>query len=326
MTKTNAYKTKVAIIGSGPAGCTAAIYAARAMQNPIIIRGNQPGGQLTITTDVENWPGQQKIQGPELTSILEQHAKEAGANILDAHIQSVEKRENHFLLKTESGENISAEAIILAMGSQAKWTGILGEEEYKGYGVSACATCDGFFFKNNTVSVIGGGNTALEEALFLTKFASHVHLIHRRDSFRAEKILQERVLSHPKIQVHWNTVVNEIQGQKNEFNVKSVTHLSIENTLNGQEQQIESQGVFIAIGHQPNSDIVQSMVQCDEHGYILTQGKTTQTSQPGIFAAGDIADPTYRQAITSAGTGCMAALDADHWLSSEKNKKDKGKV
>lgn len=318
MSTQKVFETKLAIIGSGPAGCTTAIYAARAMMNPLMLRGHQPGGQLTITTDVENWPGVPKIQGPELTATLEQHAKEAGTDILDDHVKNVTIEDTHFTLETESGNTIKAQAIVLAMGSQAKWLGIPGEEDYKGYGVSACATCDGFFFKDSTVSVIGGGNTALEEALFLTKFASHVNLIHRRDTFRAEKILQERVLSHPKIQVHWNTVTSQIHGTQNEFSVKSVTHLEIENTSNGQKQKIESQGVFVAIGHQPNTEIVKNIVECDEQGYILTQGKTTQTSQPGIFAAGDIADPTYRQAITSAGTGCMAALDADHWLSSKK--------
>jgi thioredoxin reductase (NADPH) len=313
---THTHTTKLLIIGSGPAGATAGIYGARALLDPIMVRGPQPGGQLTITTEVENWPGIFDIQGPDLTVAFEAHAQHAGTKIIEGIITHIEGDASPYIAHLDNGDTIEAEALILAMGSQAKWLGIEGEEKYKGYGVSACATCDGFFFKNQEISVIGGGNTALEEALFLTRFASKVHIIHRRDTFKAEKILQKRVFENDKIEIHWDTKVNEIKGVEGLTGQKSVTGLELSSTKNDTHTEfLDCTGVFVAIGHNPSSGIVKDIVQTDEFGYILTGTKTTSTNKPGIFAAGDITDPIYRQAVTSSGMGCMAALDAEKWLS-----------
>jgi thioredoxin reductase (NADPH) len=307
------YTTPLLVIGSGPAGCTAALYGARALLDPIMVRGPQPGGQLTITTDVENWPGLLHTQGPDLTAMLEQHAQSAGARLLEGIVTTLDAPQgpgDPFLATFDSGSQIQANAVILAMGAAAKWLGIPGEDTYRGFGVSACATCDGFFFRGQEVAVIGGGNTAMEEALFLTRFASHVHLIHRRDRLRGEKILQQRVLGHEKITVHWNHKPEAILGV--DTPAPSVTGLLLDHQ--GKPTTLACTGVFVAIGHAPASHLVQSLLDVDAHGYVkVTPGRTT-TSLPGVFACGDLIDPLYRQAVTAAGSGCMAALDAERWL------------
>lgn len=303
------HTTQMLVIGSGPAGATAAMYGARALLDPILVRGPQPGGQLTITTDVENWPGLIETQGPELVAHLEAHAQHAGTTIMEGIVTEITQGEP-FIATLDNGDIIEAQSIVLAMGAQAKWLGIPGEADFRGFGVSACATCDGFFFRGQEVAVIGGGNTALEEALFLTRFAKTVHIIHRRDSFRGEKILQQRVLNHENIIVHWDTITQSIEG---ESLPNKVTHLVLDKA--GQHTILPIDGVFVAIGHAPSSDLVRSLVQVDDHGYVATTPGRTITSVPGIFAAGDLTDPLYRQAVTAAGMGCMAALDAERWLS-----------
>ena len=305
-------KTKLLIIGSGPAGYTAAIFASRALLDPILIQGIQPGGQLTITTEVENWPGEKEIQGPDLMTNLEDHAKAAGTNIINNTIMKLDLKKYPFLAISDNGNEYEAESIILATGAQAKWLGLKSEDKYKGFGVSACATCDGFFFRNEIIAVIGGGNTAVEEALFLTKFAKKVILIHRRDTLRAEKILQERLFNNPKVEVIWNSVLKEIIGIDNPLCVEAI---KIENQKNNKEIEIACKGVFIAIGHAPSNELILNQLETHNGGYVVTKTNSTETSIPGVFAAGDITDFKYRQAVTAAGMGCMAALEAEKFLS-----------
>jgi len=305
-------KTKLLIIGSGPAGYTAAIYASRALLDPILIQGIQPGGQLTITTEVENWPGEKEIQGPDLMTNLEDHAKAAGTDIINNTIMKLNLKKYPFLAISDNGNEYEAESIILATGAQAKWLGLKSEDKYKGFGVSACATCDGFFFRNEIIAVIGGGNTAVEEALFLTKFAKKVILIHRRDTLRAEKILQERLFNNPKVEVIWNSVLKEIIGIDNPLCVEAI---KIEDQKNNKEIEIACKGVFIAIGHAPSNELILNQLETHNGGYVVTKPNSTETSIPGVFAAGDITDFKYRQAVTAAGMGCMAALEAEKFLS-----------
>ena len=305
-------KTKLLIIGSGPAGYTAAVYASRALLDPILIQGIQPGGQLTITTEVENWPGEKEIQGPDLMTNLEDHAKAAGTDIINNTIMKLNLKKYPFLAISDNGNEYEAESIILATGAQAKWLGLKSEDKYKGFGVSACATCDGFFFRNEIIAVIGGGNTAVEEALFLTKFAKKVILIHRRDTLRAEKILQERLFNNPKVEVIWNSVLKEIIGIDNPLCVEAI---KIENQKNKKEIEIACKGVFIAIGHAPSNELILNQLETHNGGYVVTKPNSTETSIPGVFAAGDITDFKYRQAVTAAGMGCMAALEAEKFLS-----------
>ena len=305
--------SKVLIIGSGPAGYTAAIYAARAMLNPTLIQGIQPGGQLTITTDVENYPGYgDVIQGPWLMEQMETQAKNVGTQIINDIIKSVDLESKPFTALSESGKSYTADTLIISTGAQARWLGLESEKKFQGYGVSACATCDGFFFKEKEVVVVGGGNSAVEEALFLTSFASKVHLIHRRNELRAEKILQERLLRHKKINCIWNHELVEILGEDNPPNV---TGVKIKNVKNNETQELKVDGVFIAIGHDPATQIFQGQVEMDDQGYIITKPDSTATSVEGVYAAGDVKDKTYRQAVTAAGMGCMAALEAEKYIS-----------
>jgi len=305
--------SKVLIIGSGPAGYTAAIYAARAMLNPTLIQGIQPGGQLTITTDVENYPGYgDVIQGPWLMEQMETQAKNVGTKIINDMIKSVDLESKPFTALSESGESYTADTLIISTGAQARWLGLESEKKFQGYGVSACATCDGFFFKEKEVVVVGGGNTAVEEALFLTSFASKVHLIHRRDELRAEKILQERLLKHEKINCIWDHELVEILGEDSPPNV---TGVKIKNVKNNETQELKVDGVFIAIGHDPATQIFKKKVEMDDQGYIVTKPDSTATSIEGVYAAGDVKDKTFRQAVTAAGMGCMAALEAEKYIS-----------
>lgn len=303
--------TKVLIIGSGPAGYTAAVYASRAMLEPILVQGLQPGGQLTITTEVENWPGLTQVQGPELMVQMEDHARAMGAEIISDYITSLDLQNRPFTAQSDSGTVYTADAVILATGAQAKWLGLPSEERFKGFGVSACATCDGFFYRGKEVVVIGGGNTAVEEALFLTNFASKVTLIHRRDSFRAEKIMQDRLFKNPKVQVIWNHTVDEVLGTDTPLGVTAVRARDV-NT--GAVTDIPCAGFFVAIGHAPASELVKAQLELHNGGYVRVEPGTTRTSIPGVFAAGDLTDHVYRQAVTSAGMGCMAALDAERFL------------
>ncbi|HWL56141.1 MAG TPA: thioredoxin-disulfide reductase [Paracoccus sp. (in: a-proteobacteria)] len=303
--------SRVLIIGSGPAGYTAAVYAARAMLEPVLIQGMQPGGQLTITTEVENWPGETEIQGPDLMVKMEGHARAMGARIFIDTVTKLDLKVRPFVAELDSGARITADAVILATGAQARWLGLESEEKFKGFGVSACATCDGFFYRNREVAVIGGGNTAVEEALFLTNFASRVTLIHRRDSLRAEKILQERLFRHPKVRILWDHELVEVEG---ESSPPGVTGVRVRHTGHGAEQVIPADGVFIAIGHAPSSELVRDQLELHHGGYVKVEPGSTRTSIPGVFAAGDLTDHIYRQAVTSAGMGCMAALDAERWL------------
>jgi len=305
--------SKVLIIGSGPAGYTAAIYAARAMLNPTLIQGIQPGGQMTITTDVENYPGYgDVIQGPWLMEQMETQARNVGTKIINDMIKSVDLESKPFTALSESGESYTADTLIISTGAQARWLGLESEKKFQGYGVSACATCDGFFFKEKEVVVVGGGNTAVEEALFLTSFASKVHLIHRRDELRAEKILQERLLKHEKINCIWDHELVEILGEDSPPNV---TGIKIKNVKNNETQELKVDGVFIAIGHDPATQIFKKKVEMDDQGYIVTKPDSTATSIEGVYAAGDVKDKTYRQAVTAAGMGCMAALEAEKYIS-----------
>lgn len=310
----NTIHHKVLIIGSGPAGYTAAVYAARAMLEPGIVAGLQPGGQLMITTDVENYPGFPDILGPDLMEKFKEHALKFGTSFFEDMITDVDVSSRPFKLTGDSGDIYTADAVIIATGAQAKWLGIPSEEKYKGFGVSACATCDGFFYRGKDVTVIGGGNTAVEEALFLTKFASKVTLVHRRDSLRAEKILQKRLLEHEKVEVLWDTTLDEILGQAMP---PSVTGLRLKNVKTGETFERETHGVFIAIGHKPSTDIFKGHVKMNEGGYIETAADSTATNVPGVFAAGDVSDEMYRQAVTAAGLGCMSALEAERWLAEE---------
>jgi thioredoxin reductase (NADPH) len=306
--------TRLLIIGSGPAGYTAAVYAARAMLEPILIQGIQPGGQLTITTEVENWPGDVEVQGPALMERMEAHAKATGAEVIPDHIARLELDKRPFTAIGDGGTVYTADAVILATGAQARWLGLPSEEVFKGFGVSACATCDGFFFRGREVVVVGGGNTAVEEALFLTNFATKVTLVHRRDELRADKILQERLFQHPKVATIWHHVVDEVLGAADP---KSVTGVRLRDVRDGSERVVPCEGVFVAIGHTPASQLVEGQLETHSGGYVVTRSGSTATSVPGVFAAGDIADPVYRQAVTSAGMGCMAALDAERFLAAE---------
>ncbi|WP_225029316.1 thioredoxin-disulfide reductase [Xinfangfangia pollutisoli] len=306
--------TKVLIIGSGPAGYTAAVYASRAMLQPILIQGIQPGGQLTITTDVENWPGDKSVLGPDLMVRMEDHAKEMGAEIIGDIITALDLSKRPFTATGDSGTTYTADAVILATGAQAKWLGLPSEERFKGFGVSACATCDGFFYRGKEVVVIGGGNTAVEEALFLTNFASKVTVVHRRDSFRAEKIMQDRLFKNPKIAVIWDSEVTEVLGTDTPLGVTAVT---VRNVKTGATQDVPCAGFFVAIGHAPASALVKGQLEMHHGDYVKVEPGTTRTSTPGVFAAGDLTDPIYRQAVTSAGMGCMAALDAERWLAEQ---------
>ncbi len=310
---------KLLIIGSGPAGYTAAIYAARAMLEPVLVSGFQPGGQLMITTDVENYPGfADVIQGPWLMEQMQKQAEHVGTTMISDHIAKVDLSQRPFRLWGDSGETYSADALVIATGAQAKWLGIPSEETFKGFGVSACATCDGFFFRGKEVVVVGGGNTAVEEALYLANLASKVTLVHRRDSLRAEKILQDRLLKHPKVSVAWDSGIDEICGVKpGEAGTPGVTHVRLKNTRTGALSDVKADGVFIAIGHKPATDLFTGQVAMRPSGYIETVPGSTQTNIPGVFAAGDVADEVFRQAVTAAGLGCMAALEAERWLAAQ---------
>ncbi|OSP54149.1 thioredoxin-disulfide reductase [Pseudoruegeria sp. SK021] len=303
--------TPVLIIGSGPAGYTAAVYASRAMLKPILVQGIQPGGQLTITTEVENWPGDVTVQGPDLMVRMEAHARDVGTQIETDMITALDLSQRPFRATGDSGTVYEADSVILATGAQARWMGLPSEETFKGFGVSACATCDGFFYRGQEVVVIGGGNTAVEEALFLTNFASKVTLVHRRDSLRAEKILQDRLFKNPKVSILWDHAVEEVTGTSDPLGVEG---LRVRHVTTGEITEIPCKGVFVAIGHAPASELVKDQVETHLGGYVVTRPGSTATSVPGVFAAGDIADPVYRQAITSAGMGCMAALDAERFL------------
>ncbi len=303
--------SKVLIIGSGPAGYTAAVYASRAMLNPVLIQGIQPGGQLTITTEVENWPGDTMVQGPDLMTRMEAHAREVGTEIIADHISTVDLAKRPFAATGDSGTTYTADALILATGAQAKWLGLPSEEKFKGFGVSACATCDGFFYRGQEVVVIGGGNTAVEEALFLTKFASKVTLIHRRDSLRAEKILQHRLMNNDKVEILWDHQLDRVTGTDAPLGVEGVV---VKHVKTGAETEIACSGVFVAIGHAPASELVKDQLETHMGGYVVTRPDSTATSIPGVFAAGDLTDHIYRQAVTSAGMGCMAALEAEKFL------------
>ena len=303
--------TRLLIVGSGPAGYTAAVYAARAMLEPVLIQGMQPGGQLTITTEVENWPGETQVQGPDLMVRMEAHAKAMGARIFVDTVVRLDLKARPFVAELDSGARVTADAVILATGAQARWLGLESEEKFKGFGVSACATCDGFFYRGREVVVLGGGNTAVEEALFLTNFASKVTLIHRRDILRAEKILQERLFRPPKVEVLWNHQLAEVEGTTAPL---GVTGVRVRHVATGEERVVPADGVFVAIGHAPASELVRDQLELHNGGYVKVEPGSTRTSIPGVFAAGDLTDHIYRQAVTSAGMGCMAALDAERWL------------
>ena len=310
---------KVVIIGSGPAGYTAAIYAARAMLEPILIQGIQPGGQLTITTDVENYPGfADVIQGPWLMEQMQSQAEHVGTKIVTDHVSKVELSQRPFRLTCDSDDIYLADSLIIATGAQARWLDLPSEQKFKGYGVSACATCDGFFYRNKTVIVVGGGNSAVEEALFLTNFAAKVTVVHRRDSFRAEKILQDRLFKNPKIDVIWDSGLDDVLGTENPMKVNRVR---IRNVKTGAVSERAVDGVFIAIGHQPASELFAGQLQMKPSGYLVTAGHSTATSVPGVFAAGDVTDDIYRQAVTAAGQGCMAALEAEKFLAAHEHQR-----
>jgi len=303
-------KTRVLFIGSGPAGSTAAVYAARALLEPVLIQGIQPGGQLTITTEVENWPGIIETQGPDLMVQMEAHAKAVGTEIIADHVLKLDLSKRPFVAECDSGTVWHAEAVIIATGAQARWLGLPSEEKYKGFGVSACATCDGFFYRGKEVLVIGGGNTAVEEALYLANLASKVTVVHRRDEFRAEKILQQRLFNHPKVDVVWDHVLDEVLGS----DAAGVTGARLKHAKTGATREIAASGIFIAIGHSPASELVKDQLETHMGGYVVTKGFSTRTSVPGVFAAGDVTDHVFRQAVTSAGMGCMAALEAEKFL------------
>lgn len=307
--------TDIAIIGSGPAGLTAALYAARAQLRVLVLEGNQPGGQLTITTEVENYPGfEHGIMGPELMDTMRKQAQRFGAESIFEHVTEVALNYRPFELTTDRGRHYTADALIIATGASAKMLGVPGEAEYMGYGVSACATCDGFFFRNQRVAVIGGGDTAMEEALYLTRFASEVVIIHRREEFRASKIMLARAQQSEKIRWITSTVVEEFCGQTLPTGIKRLTALRLRNVVTGKVGDEPFDGAFIAIGHQPNTALFHGKLVMDANGYIITECKSTRTSVEGVFACGDVQDHVYRQAITAAGSGCMAAIDATRWL------------
>ena len=305
--------TKVLIIGSGPAGYTAAVYAARAMLKPILVYGSEPGGQLTTTTDVENYPGFAKaIQGPWLMEQMKEQAHAVGTEMIEDHISSVNLKLKPFEAVGDGGQKYTADSIIISTGAQARWLNLKSEQEFRGFGVSACATCDGFFFKDKEVAVVGGGNAAVEEAMFLTKFASKVKLIHRRDKLRAEKLLQTKLMENKKIEIIWDSVVEEVIGDDNPKNVKGI---KIKNVKTNKVIEMNLDGVFIAIGHDPATQLFKDQLEMDNEGYLVTKSDSTETNVPGVFAAGDVKDKVFRQAVTAAGMGCMAALEAEKHLS-----------
>ena len=305
--------SKVLILGSGPAGYTAAIYAARAMLKPIIVHGSQPGGQLTTTTDVENYPGYSKvIQGPWLMEEMKGQAEAVGTEMIQDHIKKVDLSKKPFSAEGDSGQIYTADSIIISTGAQARWLNLESEQKFRGFGVSACATCDGFFFKDKEVAVVGGGNAAVEEAMFLTKFASKVKLIHRRNTLRAEKMLQEKLKVNKKIEIIWDSVVEEVLGTNEP---KSVNAIKIKNIKNNESKEIKVDGLFIAIGHDPATSLFKNQLKMDNEGYLITKPDSTITNIPGVFAAGDVKDKIFRQAVTAAGMGCMAALEAEKHLS-----------
>ena len=307
--------TKVLILGSGPAGYTAAIYAARAMLKPILVYGSQPGGQLTTTTDVENYTGHSKvIQGPWLMDEMKGQAKTVGTKMIQDHINKVDLSKKPFVATGDSGQIYTADTLIISTGAQARWLNLKSEQEFRGFGVSACATCDGFFFKEKEVAIVGGGNAAVEEAMFLTKFASKVKLIHRRNELRAEKMLQEKLKANKKIEIIWDSVVEEVVGNQKP---KSVNGIKIKNVKSGKIADLKVDGLFIAIGHDPATSLFKNQLKMDKEGYLITKPDSTQTSIPGVFAAGDVKDKIFRQAITAAGTGCMSALEAEKFLSKQ---------
>ena len=305
--------TKVLILGSGPAGYTAAIYAARAMLKPILVHGSQPGGQLTTTTDVENYPGYSKvIQGPWLMDEMKGQAEAVGTEMIQDHINKVDLSKKPFEAVGDSGQIYTADSFIISTGAQARWLNIKSEQEFRGYGVSACATCDGFFFKDKDVAVVGGGNAAVEEAMFLTKFASKVKLIHRRNELRAEKMLQEKLKANKKIEIIWDSVVDEVLGDNKP---KGVNGIKIKNVKNNKITELKVHGLFIAIGHDPATSLFKNQLKMDKEGYLITKPDSTETNIPGVFAAGDVKDKIFRQAVTAAGMGCMSALEAEKFLS-----------
>ncbi|BBF81575.1 MULTISPECIES: thioredoxin-disulfide reductase [Asticcacaulis] len=318
---------RCAIIGSGPAGWTAAIYAARGLLHPVVFTGPQTGGQLTITTDVENYPGfAEVIQGPWLMDQMKAQAEHMGTEVITDIVVKADLSQRPFRLETDAGNVYLAETVIISTGAQAKWLGLESEKTYQGFGVSACATCDGFFYRNKTVAVVGGGNTAVEEALFLTKFASKVYLIHRRDSVRSEKILAERMYAEPKIQPVWNSAIDEILGETNEFGGASVTGVRLKNVHTGDTHELPLDGVFIAIGHAPSSQLFQGQLETNAGGYLKVEPGTPKTAIKGVFAAGDVTDDVYRQAVTAAGMGCMAALEAIRLLAEEDHHRQDAKI
>jgi thioredoxin reductase (NADPH) len=308
----SAKHAKLLIIGSGPAGYTAAVYAARAMLEPVLVRGIQPGGQLTITTDVENYPGfAEAIQGPWLMEQMEAQAAHVGTEVISDIITHVDLSQRPFRMTGDGGQLYTADAVVIATGAQAKWLGLPSEEKFQGFGVSACATCDGFFYRNKKVLVVGGGNTAVEEALFLTNFASHVTLIHRRDSLRCEKILEKRLLAHEKVTVLWDHEIDKVLGDEQPL---GVTGARLRNTKTDALQEVEADGIFIAIGHAPATELFTDQLETKSGGYLVTRPDSTATSIAGVYAAGDVTDDIYRQAVTAAGMGCMAALEAEKYL------------
>ena len=313
MTQNRTKHTKVLIIGSGPAGYTAAVYAARALLKPIMVTGMEPGGQLTTTTDVENYPGfAEVIQGPWLMEQMRDQAKAVGTEMIEDHISSVNLKSKPFEAIGDGGQKYTADSIIIWTGAQARWLNLDSEQKFRGFGVSACATCDGFFFKDKTVAVVGGGNAAVEEAMFLTKFASKVKLIHRRDELRAEKMFQKKLMENKKIEIIWDSVVEEVIGDDNPKNVKG---LKIKNVKTNKFIDLELDGLFIAIGHDPATQLFKDQLKMDKEGYLVTKPDSTETNIPGVFAAGDVKDKIFRQAVTAAGMGCMSALEAEKFLS-----------
>jgi len=307
--------SKVLILGSGPAGYTAAIYSARAMLKPILVHGAEPGGQMTTTTDVQNYPGYSDvIQGPWLMDQMKDQAKAVGTDMIQDHVNKVDLSKKPFVAIGDSGQEYTADSIIISTGAQARWLNLKSEQEYRGFGVSGCATCDGFFFKDKEVAVIGGGNAAVEEAIFLTKFATKVKLIHRRDKLRAEKMLQNKLMENKKIEIIWDSVLEEVTGDKDP---KGVTGIKIKNIKTNKSSEIKLHGLFIAIGHDPATSLFKGQLDMDKEGYLITKPDSTVTNIPGVFAAGDVKDKIFRQAVTAAGMGCMSALEAEKFLSSK---------
>ena len=311
--------TRVLIIGSGPAGYTAAVYAARAALQPVMVRGIQPGGQLTITTDVENWPGEASILGPQLMEKMADHAALLGVEFIDDIVSDIDLSAKPLVATLDSGDRVESDTVIIATGAQARWLDLESEQKFRGFGVSACATCDGFFYRDKTVAVVGGGNTAVEEALFLTNFASKVYLVHRRDELRADRTNQSRLFENEKITPIWNSVVEEISGDDQPL---SVTGVRLRNVKDSTTEELHVDGVFVAIGHDPCTQLFHNQLRMDDEGYIFTKPDSTETSVPGVYAAGDVKDKQYRQAVTAAGMGCMAALEAERFLAVRKTYKN----